>query len=1460
MSSKQKGRSASPQKGKSTPQRNSSPQRSVSPNKKKNYNSNNNNKQVSTEVTTGKGKKVKEIDPFYQYNINRIIEKWPSNLGSYGSRGYGATSNPVIELDGFRPPLYAVSWGWNSDGRSGNVYAENIPIPRQVQNSGGNSYISSAAGLNHSLLVSDAGQIYSFGSGRKGQLGYGNNVCPDQLPKGGKVQAFPRQVSPSGEYKYGCDLKYTQVGCGSNFSVAREVSRDEGVDLFRGLREMEIELAHLKAIFHDSDVVQRAWAQVRQERYRVNKIAQGWITTWGTGKHGQLGLGPDVLYSPAPRVIPQLKNICIIQIAVGLDHTLAINEAGYLWTWGSGKGGKLGHGDFEDRYVPKMVDFFIPCYVEYVAAGDTHSAVLITNKKGLPRNEQLKRISTFGRGGHGRLGNGTNRNSAKPVLVTEWLPSLNGVQIRQIACGGAHTVALAYKKIKKSLVNPWGMKTFVITFGYGRNGQLGNNDVKDSFIPLKAIFPDDKCEIIAEVSAGRSWTLARTIGGVGYSWGKGLRGQLGQLKTFFSLVPKKMDCFASLIQLESGVSHNTCIAAPMKYWNEKTSLQAANFSDIFQPMITKKLKQLNSKVEVFFNCCKRVINDSCKRSRKRFRCITCNINCLCYICGKICHNGHNLVERNPISLKEDQITEDEANNLAEIDKRKLTLKHELSDAAKKFLIYLEEQEEQIKQDALKASKRQSNKKKKKKQLEEITEKVTGYSQGGTGTVRYVRKHIDVPVLYAVEMYKTSKSRKLQLKKQKNDKIKQEASLVDLPVCKCSLFNENCKLSARIEEAFDEENEDNLSFYHDCAFAIQRCARWYIGRNRIKRMTRHRKDLIYEAATDNYYKYIMKPIWLKIERAKATYNQKREMHDMQIEEDIKKKYDYKYNLQVAIGGMDALMYGLQKIFGKASAIMPRIIVGEEGAEVTEILRPTYCFSWNSVRSIQLKLPFTRRIPIDVLNWNTRLLPRFDKFEGRFADRDVALFTDRFLKDVDNEDWRREEADKIAAEEENYRLRAAAAMAILLASKEASKNLIATAKAMEATGQPPPPKGPPSLEAIRQGIRRDMAEAKEKIEKECQKTLEIEDAPFDTYSKEPKPKVRRRHSITDPDFLYDRIVTMRENLSLNSFSKRRNSLPLNLKLYHPKQVPVLKYVSGIHESLDMFRVRNQHLTEFLDPKYDNMWQEISAGKKKKMLLTTLKYGWLNPRLPQEMLLLLTDGGRRRTISEPERLAKHLFILFETRNQFAKLRVKVLKTDKIARRRRSFDMGENIDHNVGITDILGYHFEDPLVNKAPTLSGLRKDQLQIDTSMIVAGFSAEVDDGFKKKNKNKKGNSRPGTSGTDKTNPDAEDEIKLSPEEEAAAAAADAKLIAQNMANARKAAKKPQPASASRASENIPIIWQEHFSEEGHTYYFRPDNEESSWEWPEGNNVQMCHQYQDAEGGWYWYNSVTGETSWV
>ena len=363
---------------------------------------------------------------------------------------------------------------------------------------------------------------------------------------------------------------------------------------------------------------------------------------------------------------------------------------------------------------------------------------------------------------------------------------------------------------------------------------------------------------------------------------------------------------------------------------------------------------------------------------------------------------------------------------------------------------------------------------------------------------------------------------------------------------------------------------------------------------------------------------------------------------------------------------------------------------------------------------------------------------------------------------------------------------------------------------------------------------------------------EDAPFDMFSKLKRPRVYRRNSIAAPEKLYRRLVQVQSQLPLRTFSRRRNSFPDNMKHCHPTEVPTLPHVASIWQSLSLFTVRDEIFDRFLNPKNQKTIGSMSNKVRRRRISDVMGSAALNPRLPLEMNGMVLDGYRRRTVAEPERLSKQLHIMFETRNKWSELRDVLKDDEKMTFRRRSFDHGEIVDTSSGIIDTLGYDFEEPY--RKPLIMEMRKDSGKMERAMIESGylasalpsFSSSKFGAFLKRNvedeerlANKKDDSKNGKPGGQNK------------------AGGNSRLSSIRVAG-------PSSQATAQHEEEYPDsfriaeaqLWQEHFSETGETYYYCPSTGESSWNYPSGD-IQLCNQYQDEGGNYYWYNSVTGDS---
>jgi alpha-tubulin suppressor-like RCC1 family protein len=75
-------------------------------------------------------------------------------------------------------------FGWGSN-KFGELCSNSVPIwePMNINFFEGKSPIGIASGEGHSLVVTESGDVYSFGRGHDGQLGLGNIKANANLPQ-----------------------------------------------------------------------------------------------------------------------------------------------------------------------------------------------------------------------------------------------------------------------------------------------------------------------------------------------------------------------------------------------------------------------------------------------------------------------------------------------------------------------------------------------------------------------------------------------------------------------------------------------------------------------------------------------------------------------------------------------------------------------------------------------------------------------------------------------------------------------------------------------------------------------------------------------------------------------------------------------------------------------------------------------------------------------------------------------------------------------------------------------------------------------------------------------------------------------------------------------------------------------------------------------------------------------------
>lgn len=215
-------------------------------------------------------------------------------------------------------------------------------------------------GLEHALLVSANWEVFTWGSGRHGQLGHGGleNVLEPLV-----VEALR-------------GMAMGDVAAGSWHSVSISVAGD--LYIWGWNESGQLGLPSKKLVedsLHEPRFTQKEIVQGKPGS--PSKIAEKTATTEEgnaercTGQKSSSftespGLSPkncahasefiSIQAFPALLDLPQESEV--LKVSCGTRHTAVVTREGHLYTWGWGAYGQLGHGDTDSLDQPKLVECF----------------------------------------------------------------------------------------------------------------------------------------------------------------------------------------------------------------------------------------------------------------------------------------------------------------------------------------------------------------------------------------------------------------------------------------------------------------------------------------------------------------------------------------------------------------------------------------------------------------------------------------------------------------------------------------------------------------------------------------------------------------------------------------------------------------------------------------------------------------------------------------------------------------------------------------------------------------------------------------------------------------------------------------------------------------------------------------------------------------------------------------------
>lgn len=304
-------------------------------------------------------------------------------------------------------PRPNIVWGWGDNLRKSvaKPYGAVVPVPSKIAKA--TNVQSLASGMDHSLAVTQSGDVLAWGYNDYWQLGTDSREQKSEPVSLGladivQVAAGSRHslaLSKKGDvYVWGYNRTW-ECGTIINFELSTPATASQ-----------------IKRILHIPKPLKHGMLKgIRQvaagHSHSVALSLTGNVYTWGNNDHGQCGFDDDTaaaIWWPvlAPVGGPSTTRYDVIAVSAGDQHTMALGKDGRVWTWGGNASGQLGDGTTKDRHQPMVVQGLPK--IKAISAGGTFSLAL----------DSTGTVWAWGNNVLGQLGDGSRVGRFTPVKIS----------------------------------------------------------------------------------------------------------------------------------------------------------------------------------------------------------------------------------------------------------------------------------------------------------------------------------------------------------------------------------------------------------------------------------------------------------------------------------------------------------------------------------------------------------------------------------------------------------------------------------------------------------------------------------------------------------------------------------------------------------------------------------------------------------------------------------------------------------------------------------------------------------------------------------------------------------------------------------------------------------------------------------------------------------------------------------
>lgn len=287
------------------------------------------------------------------------------------------------------------------------------------------------------------------------------------------------------------------VGSGHNSVVTEVFSWGSGANYQLGTGNAHLQKLPCKVDSLHGSVIKLISAA---KFHSVAVTSRGEVYTWGYGRGGRLGHPDFDIHSGQAAVITPrqvtsgLGSRRVKAIAAAKHHTVLATEGGEVFTWGSNREGQLGYTSVDTQPTPRRVSS-LKLKIIAVAAANKHTAVV----------SESGEVFTWGCNREGQLGYGTSNSASN--YTPRVVESLKGKDLVGVVAAKYHTIVLG----ADGEVYTWGHR--LVT---PKRVIVARNLKKSGSTPLKF---DRRAKLhVVSIAAGMVHSMALTEDGALFYW------------------------------------------------------------------------------------------------------------------------------------------------------------------------------------------------------------------------------------------------------------------------------------------------------------------------------------------------------------------------------------------------------------------------------------------------------------------------------------------------------------------------------------------------------------------------------------------------------------------------------------------------------------------------------------------------------------------------------------------------------------------------------------------------------------------------------------------------------------------------------------------------------------------------------------------------------------------------------